>query len=224
MKSNRAVTIRTSEERDVNLDKPILNGKWTFVKSERLKVDKGEEGEKRMTKLVISTPVVDIDDYFERRYAIRVNDEESIIYASSPLVPQFLVQKYKELHPNKDPETITGLSTYATNFAKYPVERKMEIIAYHMPSGTTVTTNYFNIKRDVAVDNDGLFSTHLKVSTISKLIPNGRGSIQSCLSVAFVELAITESITEKKPEDSVGDLKNNCFNGCTIKGKSYMDM
>jgi hypothetical protein len=223
MKSIHSGAIRASEERDVNLDEPIHNGKWTFVKSERVKVDEGDEGEKRMTKLVVSTTIVDVDDYFERRYAIRVNDEGSIIYASSPLVPQFLIQKYKELHHSKDPETIAGLSTYATNFAKYPEERKMEIIAYHMPSGTTVTTNYFNRKRDVAVDNDGLFSTHLKVSTIPKLIPNGNNHIQSCVSVAFVELAITETITETKPENIVEDLKNNFFNGCTIKGMS-MDM
>lgn len=178
-----------------------------------------------MTKLVISTPVADVDDYFERRYAIRVNYEGSIIYASSPLVPQFLVEKYMELHPNQDSETIAGLSTYATNFARYSNEQKMETIAYHMPPGTTVTTNYFNRKRDAAVDKDGLFSTHLKVSTISKFIPNGRDRIHSSLSMAFVELAINQSIRETQPENIVEDLKNNFFNGCTIQGKSYkMDM
>ena len=212
-------SIGPTEERDVNLDVPIRNGKWTFIMSERVTVDEGEEGDKRMTKLILSTPVLDLDDFMSRRYSVRVNNEGSIIYAMSPVVPAFLIEKCSELHHSGDSETRAGHSAYATLFGKLPEAERREIIAYHMPDGTTVSTTYFNRRRDAAVDADGCFSTHMKTSTIQASYPTpDGGTFDTAHTVVYVELAITESITETKPENLDNELSDSFMRGLNISG------
>lgn len=211
-------SIEATDERNVNLGEPIMNGKWTFILSERVKVDEGDEGDKRMTKLILSTPVLDLDDYMKRRYSVRVNNEGSIIYAMSPVVPAFLIKKYEDLHHAGDNETLAGHSAFATRFAKLPEAKRREIIAYHMPDGTTVSTIYFNRRRDAAVDDEGLFSTHMKTSTIQESISTGQGTIDSTHTVIYIELAITESITETLPENLDNELSDSFMRGLNISG------
>ena len=111
-----------------------------------------------------------------------MNDKGSIIYATTLLAPTFLIEKYRDLHPQRDSETLAGHSTFVTRFAKMSEDKRREIIVCCMPAETMVSTNYFNRKRDAAVDENGLFSTMLCASTIEKIIKNSDECIASSLS------------------------------------------
>ena len=227
-RSSVSSMIRVDRHIDVNFQEPQKNGPWLFMLVHNCNV---QESGAKMDKVVMSTSFNDGVDFAAKRYKVRVSQDGSIIYATSPYHPNFLMTNPAENFANCDSETISAHKSFATKLKRDECRRedRVECIAYHLPQGYNVTTQYFNNINGSNLGppdlgTDGLYVAHVKFNThTSWLLPPNhnnpihvlRKGVPTSHNTLTIHLAITSTIVlvERPDVDGIHSAFQDAFYG-----------
>eukprot|EP00536_Pseudo-nitzschia_multiseries_P004931 jgi/Psemu1/11306/gm1.11306_g len=160
------VTMCVAHEIKINLDKLQKKGPWIFVVASNCYVPQSSA---KMDKIVMSTSFSDRMDMAAQQCLMKVNQEGFIIYAQTLYHPDFMITKPESNFQKCDASTIAAHKALALKLSQDKIGRDdcFEWIAYHLPHGYNLITQYFNNLNgdDIGVPDlgeDGLYATHLK--------------------------------------------------------------
>ena len=198
-----ALAIKTDADRDVDITNPSKNGIWNFVVAEGV-----IEKDKKMNKLIISTPIMDIRDL--TRYSVTISNDGLVVYAKSPIAPTYLIEDYENVYKDADDETKLGHSVYATKFGGFNQNQRTETVAYRLPA--PVCTYYFNKERHETLNANGVFDTQPKIGTLTYKYD----SRTYYMTAFYVEVAVANTIVKTKPADPESELRDALKNSLLL--------